>query len=162
MCGLWWTKWNCDRFSPEYFGFPPSISFHRCSVTWKNKKKLIIFLIIFITGLHNKPQGCGASVASAAGPFSNKKSTAHIIMKISRYNDIYSVLSNPATETTILSSLQRPVTVVQGRNPCSKKHTNTTNKLCGENCRVLMLRTDVVRLVTTVLLHSYGNMRVFL
>jgi RNA-binding protein YhbY len=32
-------------------------------------KKLIIFLFIFITGLHNKPQGCGASVASAAGPF---------------------------------------------------------------------------------------------
>jgi hypothetical protein len=31
-------------------------------------KKLIIFLFIFITGLHNKPQGCGASVAFAAGP----------------------------------------------------------------------------------------------
>jgi hypothetical protein len=30
-------------------------------------------LIIFITGLHNKPQGCGASVASAAGPFTIKK-----------------------------------------------------------------------------------------
>jgi hypothetical protein len=26
-----------------------------------------------ITGLHNKPQGCGASVASAAGPFTTKK-----------------------------------------------------------------------------------------
>jgi hypothetical protein len=31
-------------------------------------KNLVIFL--FITGLHNKPYGCGASVASAAGPFS--------------------------------------------------------------------------------------------
>jgi hypothetical protein len=31
-------------------------------------------LIIFITGLHNKPQGCGASVASAAGPFIKKSS----------------------------------------------------------------------------------------
>jgi hypothetical protein len=30
-------------------------------------------LIIFITGLHNKPQSCGASVASAAGPFTTKK-----------------------------------------------------------------------------------------
>jgi hypothetical protein len=30
-------------------------------------------LIIFITGLQNKPQGCGASVASAAGPFYTKK-----------------------------------------------------------------------------------------
>jgi hypothetical protein len=36
-------------------------------------KKLIIFLFIVITGLHNKPYGCGASVASAAGPFSIKK-----------------------------------------------------------------------------------------
>jgi hypothetical protein len=26
-------------------------------------------LIIFITGLHNKSQGCGASVASSVGPF---------------------------------------------------------------------------------------------
>jgi hypothetical protein len=30
-------------------------------------------LTIFITGLHNKAQGCGASVASAAGPFNKKK-----------------------------------------------------------------------------------------
>jgi hypothetical protein len=30
-------------------------------------------LIIFITGLHNKPQGYGASVASAAGPFTKKE-----------------------------------------------------------------------------------------
>jgi hypothetical protein len=36
------------------------------------KGQKIIF-IIFITGLHKKPQGCGASVASAAGPFINKK-----------------------------------------------------------------------------------------
>jgi hypothetical protein len=53
---------------PEYFGFPLSILFHRCSNTRKNKK-----LIIFIIGLHNKPQGCGASVASAAGSFNTKK-----------------------------------------------------------------------------------------
>jgi hypothetical protein len=36
--------------------------------TEKRKK-----LIIFITGLHNKPEGCGASVASAAGPFTTKR-----------------------------------------------------------------------------------------
>ena len=35
--------------------------------------KIRKILIIFITGLHNKPQGCGASVASAAGPFSKRK-----------------------------------------------------------------------------------------
>jgi hypothetical protein len=33
----------------------------------------IIIIVIFITGSHNKPHGCGASVASAAGPFTTKK-----------------------------------------------------------------------------------------
>jgi hypothetical protein len=59
-------------FPPEYFGFSLSISFYRCSITRKNKK-IIIFIVI--TGLHNKPQGCGASVASAAGPFTIQKVT---------------------------------------------------------------------------------------
>jgi hypothetical protein len=50
------------RFSPVNF-IPPVLHY-------KEKRKR---LIIFITGLHNKPQGCGASVASAAGPFTKKK-----------------------------------------------------------------------------------------
>jgi hypothetical protein len=69
MWNLWWTKWHWDRFFSEYFGFALSVSFHRCSITRKNRQNLIIF----ITGLHNKPQGCGASVASAAGLFTTKK-----------------------------------------------------------------------------------------
>jgi hypothetical protein len=36
-------------------------------------------LIIFITGLHSKPQGCGASVASAAGPLT--KETSNNVIK---------------------------------------------------------------------------------
>jgi hypothetical protein len=56
-------------FFPEYFGFPLAISFHLCSITRKNEKTVIIF----ITGLQNKPQGCGESVASAAGPFFKKQ-----------------------------------------------------------------------------------------
>jgi hypothetical protein len=56
---------------PEFFSFPPSISFHRCSITWKNEKFDHLSLI-FITGLHNKPYGCGASVVSSAGPFRKK------------------------------------------------------------------------------------------
>jgi hypothetical protein len=32
-------------------------------------------LTIFITGLHNKPQGCGVSVASAVGPFTTDTHT---------------------------------------------------------------------------------------
>jgi hypothetical protein len=69
MWDLWWTKWHWDSFFPEYFGFSLSISFQWCSIKLEKQKKLIIF----ITGLHNKSQGCGASVASAAGPFTTKK-----------------------------------------------------------------------------------------
>jgi hypothetical protein len=36
---LWWTEWHWDRFFPEYFGFPLSVSFNRCSITWKTKNK---------------------------------------------------------------------------------------------------------------------------
>jgi hypothetical protein len=48
------------RFSPVNF-IPPVLHY-----TGKQNK-------LFITGLHNKPQGCGASVTSAAGPFTKKK-----------------------------------------------------------------------------------------
>jgi hypothetical protein len=37
----------------------------------KGQKVIIIFT--FIIGLHNKPHGCSASVASAAGPFTIKR-----------------------------------------------------------------------------------------
>jgi hypothetical protein len=50
------------RFSPVIF-IPPVLHY-------KEKRKK---LSIFITGLHNNPQGCGASVASAAGPFTTEK-----------------------------------------------------------------------------------------
>jgi hypothetical protein len=70
MWDLWWTKWQWHRFLPEYIGFSLSISFQRCSITWKKKKQKK--LLIFITGLHDTPQGCGASVASAAGTFTRK------------------------------------------------------------------------------------------
>jgi hypothetical protein len=68
MWDLWWTKWHWDMGFPQYFSVPLSISIRRCSINRKNEKSLIII----ITGLHNKPQGCGASVASAAGPSKKK------------------------------------------------------------------------------------------
>jgi hypothetical protein len=56
-------------FPPEYFGFPLSVSFHWCSITRKRTQNN--------HRLHHrvahKPQGCGASVASAAGPFTTRK-----------------------------------------------------------------------------------------
>jgi hypothetical protein len=38
MWDLWGTKWHWDRFFSEYFGFPPSVSFHWCSITRKRTK----------------------------------------------------------------------------------------------------------------------------
>jgi hypothetical protein len=46
--------------------------FHSTGAPLLEKGQKII-IIIFIIGSHNKPHGCGASVASAAGTFINKK-----------------------------------------------------------------------------------------
>jgi hypothetical protein len=53
---------------------PPSTSTFPCQLhsTGAPLKVKTKKLIIFITELQNKPQGCGVSVASAAGPFSKK------------------------------------------------------------------------------------------
>jgi hypothetical protein len=65
MWDFWWTKWHWDRFFPRVLRFFP-VSFIPPVLHYLGKKKK---LIIFI----NKPLGCGASVASAAGPFTTKK-----------------------------------------------------------------------------------------
>jgi hypothetical protein len=71
MWDLGWAKWNLDRFLPENFVFP--VSFNSLVLLYREKRRKLIILNIFITSLQNKPQGCGASVASAAGPFTTKK-----------------------------------------------------------------------------------------
>jgi hypothetical protein len=58
MWDLWWANWHWERFFSWYFGFHSIVT----PLHGKTKKN-------FITGLHTKPQGCGVSVASAAGPF---------------------------------------------------------------------------------------------
>jgi hypothetical protein len=53
------------------------------------RQKIIIIIVTFITGLHKKPQGCGASVASAAGPFSTKAKGHTMIQAAVRYKKFY-------------------------------------------------------------------------
>ena len=53
-------------FPPEYFGFSP-VNFIPPLLHYKDERKNHLH-----HKLHNKPQGCGASVASAAGPFNTK------------------------------------------------------------------------------------------
>jgi hypothetical protein len=54
-------------FSLSTLVFP--CQFHSTGAPLHGKTKK---LITFVTGLHNNPQGCGASVASAAGPCTTK------------------------------------------------------------------------------------------
>jgi hypothetical protein len=75
MWDLWWTKWHWDRFFSEYFGFPLSISLQWCSIKMEKAEKSSSSSS---QGCTISLQGCGASVASAMGPF-NKKTNITIL-----------------------------------------------------------------------------------
>jgi hypothetical protein len=77
MWDLWWTKWHWDRFFPRVVRLSPVI-FIPLVLDYTEKRKK---LTIFITGLHKEPQGCGASIASAAGPFSTRKKDRQIFVE---------------------------------------------------------------------------------
>jgi hypothetical protein len=60
-------------FSPSTSVFPCQFHSTGAPLLGKGHKIIIIIIVIFITVLHKKPQGCGASVASTAVPFTTKK-----------------------------------------------------------------------------------------
>jgi hypothetical protein len=62
-------KVTLGEVSPRVLQFYP-VNFIPPFLQYKKKMKN---LIIFITGLHKKPQGCCSSVASDAGPLTTKK-----------------------------------------------------------------------------------------
>jgi hypothetical protein len=66
MCGG--QSGTGTSFSQVLQFFP--VNFVPLVLHYKEKRKK---LIIFITGFHNKPQGCGASVAYTAGPCTTEK-----------------------------------------------------------------------------------------
>jgi hypothetical protein len=73
------------QFSPVNF-IPPVLHY---------KEKGKIKLIIFIAGLHNKPQGCGAFVESAAGPFTTKQNTKLIQNSLQAAVDYWFISAQP-------------------------------------------------------------------
>jgi hypothetical protein len=75
ICGAQSGIWT--KFSPSNSVFPCKFKYNGAPLHGKTKK-----LIIFITGIHNTPQGCGASVQSAAGPFTTKEKY---------FNDFYQI-----------------------------------------------------------------------
>ena len=76
MWDLWWTKCRWGRFFPEYLDF--SVNFIPTLLDYTEKKTNHLSLHLHHR-IHHTPSGCGATVASAAGPFITKKKSILII-----------------------------------------------------------------------------------
>ena len=77
-CGICGGKVALRQVFPQVLRVSP-VNFIPPVLHYLEKRKK---LIIFITGLHSKPEGCCATVASAAGPFTTKKTHSNIIVRL--------------------------------------------------------------------------------
>jgi hypothetical protein len=73
--GFMVDKVALGQVSPRVLRFFPRQFHSTCAPLLQKTKKLIIFF----TGLHNKPQGCGAPIACAAGPFTTKENVSYLL-----------------------------------------------------------------------------------
>jgi hypothetical protein len=85
--------------SPSTSVFP--CQFHSTGAPSLKKMKK---LIIFITGLHNKPHGCGASVASAAGRSPQKRSNLCTGLTTQNTTENNCIISHAQNTTALQSS----------------------------------------------------------
>jgi hypothetical protein len=114
--------------------FTPSTSVFSCQfhstgapLLGKGQKKNTI--IIVITGLHKKPQGCGTTLASAAGPFSTKKKHVHTFYKLF-VKDVYSETRHVSIHrgTIIRGGTENKTLVIRQRARCMPCVSNFTLK----------------------------------
>jgi hypothetical protein len=106
---LWWTKWHWDRFFPRVLRFYPANFIPPVLHYLEKRKKRIIFII----GLHNETQGCGVSVASAAGPFTHTHTQSYISTPLICLHEVHTdkftcIFNRFNCQSCILYSEQNP------------------------------------------------------
>jgi hypothetical protein len=122
-------------------GFSPSNSVFNCQLhstgvpLLGEMKKKNWSSFIFITGLHKKPQGCGASVASAAGPFTTKK-----IKKWNVVTELRKTVNEDSTRIKTIANLASRFSIL-GYRTCRQPYGTYCTISLGVLCQVRVSAT---------------------